>query len=168
MNIEPRESRFLLARASLGLTSRIVTSTLEFPGRAIRAGLHLPAAVVGAGARRYLQLTHLVNDLAQEGDAVIEALIPRRETQPSWATFDEDATSSDEESDDVGSDAERVTDTANVAATATAPTATAPPAEGFVDYSVDYTTPSTFAADFADEVESYEGLESEGPERDEV
>lgn len=106
MSLEPYQSRFVLARASIGLTARIVTSTLELPGRAIRAGLHLPATVVGMGARSYLQLTHFINDLAQEGDAVIDTLMPRREAQPTWATFDEDSVDdvSDADSEDYAID----------------------------------------------------------------
>lgn len=90
MSVEPRASRFVLARAGIGLAAQVVTTAVELPGRTIRAGLQLPATILGAGARSYLQLTHTVNGLAVKGDEVLELVFPPRKEQPAWATFDED------------------------------------------------------------------------------
>lgn len=90
MSVEPRASRFVLARAGIGLAAQVVTTAIELPGRTIRAGIHLPAALLGAGARGYLQLTHTVNGLAVKGDEVLELVFPPRTAQPAWVTFDED------------------------------------------------------------------------------
>lgn len=90
MSVEPRASRFVLARAGIGLAAQVVTTAIELPGRTVRAGIHLPAALLGAGARGYLQLTHTVNGLAVKGDEVLELVFPPRTAQPAWVTFDED------------------------------------------------------------------------------
>ena len=88
---DPRPSnRYVLARAGLGLAAVAVTSAMELPGKAIGATVRLPANVLGAGARSYLHLTHTVNELARQGDAVLGAVFPPKDSQPEWATFDED------------------------------------------------------------------------------
>ena len=88
---DPRPSnRYVLARAGLGLAAVTVTSAIELPGKALGATIRLPANVLGAGARGYLQLTHTVNELARQGDAVLGAVFPPKDEQPEWATFDED------------------------------------------------------------------------------
>ena len=89
----PRPSnRYVIARAGLGLAAVTVTSAIELPGKALGATVRLPANVLGAGARGYLQLTHTVNELARQGDAVLGAVFPPKDEHPEWATFDEDLT----------------------------------------------------------------------------
>lgn len=89
----PRPSnRYVLARAGIGLAAVTVTTAIELPGKALGATVRLPANVLGAGARGYLQLTHAVNELARQGDAVLGAVFPPNDEQPEWATFDEDLT----------------------------------------------------------------------------
>lgn len=83
-------SRFVLARASLGLASVAVSTALSMPRRVVESAVRLPAGIVGAGARTYLHVIHTVNELAVQGDAVIGAILPPKDENPEWATFDED------------------------------------------------------------------------------
>lgn len=84
-------SRFVLARASVGLAAVTLDSALALPRKVVTGVVRLPATLVGAGARGYLHVTHTVNELAVQGDAVIGALLPPTKEKPEWATFDEDA-----------------------------------------------------------------------------
>jgi hypothetical protein len=94
-------------RLLVGAATVAVEETMKLP----KTILMYPMTLASQAAHIVMRFQQNVAELVIKGDATLENLFPPKDEQPEWATFDEDAIeSADETSGAGGSDAERRTE----------------------------------------------------------